>query len=319
MRSHFSLCRPWTSPSLLSSALYPSPPHISDSLLTRLSAAMSSSRSSKHHAASYASSPVWSLNTLTGTSVSGGGAHPVTPVLNTVGLPSPPGSAGRSGTTQYAYASQLPTTPGAPHMNTVPLPGLQRAHPSLPPCLLSAILTFLFLLCSPDALPTPPVSPERSRYAAVLHELLVYTGHRPAKLNYNVVQPPSAACLHPSSHPNILNEPTISTRAPCLVLEIPGVSGGAFYASSASGGAVSVREVLYALHAKLSERASQSDFNHLPSDSHRRAASASFSRRNAMAPDPAGLRRCDLLGGRTTFAGLQRAANGADVWLAHFI
>ena len=170
-------------------------------------------------------------------------------------------------------------------------------------------------------LPTPPVSPERSRYAAVLSELLVYTGHRPAKLNYNVVQPPSAACLHPSCNPNMLHEPAISTRAPCLVLEIPGVSGGAFYASSSSGGsgAVSVREVLYALHAKLSERAGQADFNQLPSDAHRRAASASFSRRNAVAPDPAGLRRSDLLGGRTTFAGLQRAANGADIWLVHFI
>jgi hypothetical protein len=117
----------------------------------------------------------------------------------------------------------------------------------------------------------------------------------------------------------MLNEPAISTRAPCLVLEIPGVSGGAFYASSGSAGPVSVREVLYALHAKLSERASQTDFNHLPSDGHRRAASASFSRRNAVAPDPAGLRRTDLLGGRTTFAGLQRAANGAEVWLVHFI
>ncbi|KAF8267208.1 hypothetical protein EI94DRAFT_1701178 [Lactarius quietus] len=257
-----------------------------------------SSRSSKHHASSYASSPAWSLNTLTGTSVSGGsGASPVTPVLIPVGLPSPPGSASRSAGTQYAYASQFPTTPGAPHMNTVPLPGLQHA------------------------LPTPPVSPERSRYAAVLHELLVYTGHRPAKLNYNVVQPPSAACLHPSCNPNMLNEPAISTRAACLVLEIPGVSGGAFYASSPAGssGALSVREVLYALNAKLSERAGQADFNHLPSDSHRRAASASFSRRNAVAPDPAGLRRCDLLGGRTTFAGLQRAANGADVWIVHFI
>jgi hypothetical protein len=116
----------------------------------------------------------------------------------------------------------------------------------------------------------------------------------------------------------VLNEPAISTRAPCLVLEIPGISGGAFYASAAYG-VVSVREVLYALHAKLSERAGQNDFNHLPSDSHRRAASASFSRRNAVAPDPAGLRRSDLLGGRTTFAGLQRASNGADVWIVHFI
>ena len=165
------------------------------------------------------------------------------------------------------------------------------------------------------------MSPERSRYAAVLSELLVYTGHRPAKLNYNVVQPPSAACLHPSCNPNMLNDPAISTRAPTLVLEIPGVSGGAFYASSSTGQqhAVSVCEVLYAIHAKLSERAGQADFNQLPSDGHRRAASASFSRRNAVVPDPAGLRRSDLLGGRTTFAGLQRAANGADVWFVHFI
>ena len=274
---------------------------------------MSSSRSSKHYTPSYTSSPPWSLNTLTGTSVSGGnGAHPVTPVLNPVGLPTPPGSASRS---QYTYASQFPTTPGAPHMNTVPLPGLQRAYP-FPPVLLSF---YLFIPFSPDALPTPPVSPERSRYAAVLHELLVYTGHRPTKLNYNVVQPPSAACLHPSCNPNMLNEPAISTRAPCLVIEIPGVSGGAFYASSASAGPVSVREVLYALHAKLSERASQADFNHLPTDAHRRAASASFSRRNAVAPDPAGLRRSDLLGGRTTFAGLQHAANGAEIWVVQFI
>jgi hypothetical protein len=88
----------------------------------------------------------------------------------------------------------------------------------------------------------------------------------------------------------MLNEPAISTRAPCLVLEIPGVSGGAFYASSTSnGGAMSVREVLYTLHTKLSERAGQADFNQLPSDSHRRAASASFNRRNTVAHDPAGL------------------------------
>src|SRR6266702_1267881 len=287
---------------------------------------MPSSRSSKHHTSSYVSSPAWSMNTLTGTSASGssgGGApHPVTPVLYPVGLPSPPGSASRSAATQsgYAYGSQFPTTPGAPHMNTVPLPGLQRAHPSLLSALLNIFLTVFFL--SPDTLPTPPVSPERSRYAAVLSELLVYTGHRPAKLNYNVVQPPSAVCLHPSCNPNMLNDPAISTRAPCLILEIPGISGGAFYASSGGGGghhAVSVREILYALHAKLSERAGQTDFNQLPSDSHRRAASASFSRRNGVAPDPAGLRRSDLLGGRTTFAGLQRAANGADVWLVHFI
>jgi hypothetical protein len=118
-----------------------------------------------------------------------------------------------------------------------------------------------------------------------------------------------------------MNEPAISTRTPCLVLEVPGVSGGSFYASSARGPghAVTVRDVLNALHAKLSERASQEDYNRLPSEDHRRAASSSFSQRNRVVPDPAGLRRFDLLGGRTTFAGLQRAANGADVWQVYFI
>lgn len=82
---------------------------------------------------------------------------------------------------------------------------------------------------------------------------------------------------------------------------------------------MTVREVLNALHAKMSERASQEDFNRLPSENHRRAASASFSQRNRVAPDPTGLRRFDLLGGRTTFAGLQRAPNGADVWQVCFI
>ena len=155
-----------------------------------------------------------------------------------------------------------------------------------------------------------------------MSELLVYTGHRPAQLNFNVVQPPSAACLHPACPPNALNEPAISTRAPRIVLEVPGISGGRFYAASAHGGAhaVTVREVLHALHAKLSERASQAEYNQLPSENHRRAASSSFSLRNRAAPDPAGLRRFDLLGGRTTFAGLQRAAaNGAEVWHVCFI
>ena len=155
-----------------------------------------------------------------------------------------------------------------------------------------------------------------------MSELLAYAGHhRPAQLNFNVVQPPSAACLHPSCNPNAMNEPAISTRAPCLVLEVPGVSGGRFYASSARGSshAVTVREVLHALHAKLSERASQDDYNRLPSENHMRAASSSFGQRNRVVPDPAGLRRFDLLGGRTTFAGLQRAANGADVWHVCFI
>jgi hypothetical protein len=155
-----------------------------------------------------------------------------------------------------------------------------------------------------------------------LSELLVYNGHRPpANLNYNAVQPPSSTCLHPSSNPNALNEPAVSTRAPHLVLDIPGISGGHFYASSTRGAghSVTVREVLQALHVKLSERASQGDFNHLPSENHKRAASASYSQRNRAMPDPAGLRRFDLLGGRTTFAGLQRAANGADVWHVCFI
>jgi len=155
-----------------------------------------------------------------------------------------------------------------------------------------------------------------------LSELLAHAGHhRPAKLNFNVVQQPSAACLHPSCNPNAMNEPAISTRAPCLVLEVPGVSGGCFYASSArgQGHAVTVRDVLHALHTKMSERASQEDYNRLPSENHRRAASSSFGQRNRIAPDPAGLRRFDLLGGRTTFAGLQRAANGADVWQVCFI
>jgi uncharacterized protein (DUF433 family) len=118
-----------------------------------------------------------------------------------------------------------------------------------------------------------------------------------------------------------MNEPAISTRAPCLVLEVPGVSGGRFYASSARGPghAVTVRDVLNALHAKLSERASQEDYNRLPSENHRRAASSSFGQRNRAVPDPAGLRRFDLLGGRTTFAGLHGAANGADVWHVCFI
>lgn len=155
-----------------------------------------------------------------------------------------------------------------------------------------------------------------------MSELLVYTGHRPpAKLNYNAVQPPSSTCLHPSSNPNALNEPAISTRAPHLLLDIPGISGGHFYASTTRGAghSVTVREVLHALHVKLSERASQGDYNHLPSENHKRAATASYSQRNRAMPDPAGLRRFDLLGGRTTFAGLQRAANGADVWHVCFI
>jgi len=155
-----------------------------------------------------------------------------------------------------------------------------------------------------------------------LSELLAYTGQRPpAKLNFNAVQPPSSACLHPSSNPNALNEPAISTRAPHLVLDIPGISSGPFYASSARGAGhvVTVREVLHALYVKLSERASQADYSQLPSENHKRAASASFSQRNRAVPDPAGLRRFDLLGGRTTFAGLQRAANGADVWHVCFI
>jgi hypothetical protein len=116
-----------------------------------------------------------------------------------------------------------------------------------------------------------------------------------------------------------MNEPAISTQAPNLVLEIPGVSGGYFYASGVHGHAVTVRDVLHAVHVKLSERASQADFNQLPSENHRRAASSSFNHRNRVAPDPAGLRRIDLLGGCTTFAGLQRAANGADVWHVRFI
>ncbi|KAF8491584.1 hypothetical protein F5888DRAFT_1041804 [Russula emetica] len=266
---------------------------------------MPSYHSSKHHSNSFVSSPTWSLNTLTSTTASSGsgGGLPVTPGLSPVSLLSPLGSA-RSVSMHsghghaYAYASQMPSTPGAPHMGTVPLP-LQ--HPQ-------------------HSLPTPPVSPERSRYT--LSELLVYTGNRPpAKLNYNAVQPPSSTCLHPSSNPNALNEPAISTRAPHLLLDIPGISGGHFYASSTHGAghSVTVREVLQALHVRLSERASQGDYNHLPSENHRRAASASYSQRNRAMPDPAGLRRFDLLGGRTTFAGLQRAANGADVWHVCFI
>ena len=82
---------------------------------------------------------------------------------------------------------------------------------------------------------------------------------------------------------------------------------------------MTVREVLHALHVKLSERASQGDYNQLPSENHRRAATASYGQRNRAMPDPAGLRRFDLLGGHTTFAGLQRAANGADVWHVFFI
>lgn len=118
-----------------------------------------------------------------------------------------------------------------------------------------------------------------------------------------------------------MNEPAISTRATHLLLDIPGISGGHFYASSARGNghAVTVRDVLNALHVKLSERASQTDYNQLPSENHKRAASSSFSQRNRAMPDPAGLRRFDLLGGRTTFAGLQRAANGTDVWHVCFI
>ena len=297
--------------------------------------------SSKHHPSSFVSSPAWSLNTLTGTTASGGGGLPVTPVMSPVSLPSPLGST-RSASTHsghaYAYAAQVPSTPGAPHMGTVSLPSFQhqRAPPSyflhIPRPRLRSTFN-LFFICrfvfsiSPlfhsfflDSLPTPPVSPERSRYA-VLSELLAYTGHRPAYLNFNAVQPPSAACLHPSCNPNAMNEPAISTRAPNLLLEVPGVSGGCFYASSAQGPGhvVTVRDVLSALHAKLSERASQEDYNRLPSENHRRAASSSFSQRNRAVPDPAGLRRFDLLGGRTTFAGLQRAANGTDVWHVRFI
>lgn len=155
-----------------------------------------------------------------------------------------------------------------------------------------------------------------------MSELLVYIGHRPpAKLNFNAVQPPSTACLHPSCNPNAMNEPAISTRATHLLLEIPGISGGHFYASSTRGNghAVTVREVLQALHVKLSEQASQVDYNQLPTENHKRAASSSFNQRNRAMPDPVGLRRFDLLGGCTTFAGLQRAANGADVWHVCFI
>ncbi|KAI0266249.1 hypothetical protein BC834DRAFT_969731 [Gloeopeniophorella convolvens] len=256
---------------------------------------MSSSRSSKHYTPSYASSPAWSMNTLTGTTASSGSVpQPRTPAMNTVSLPTPPGSARSAATySGYPYASQMPSTPGAPHMGTVPLPAIQS-----------------------HALPTPPVSPETSRLA-MLSELLVYTGHRSAKLNFNAVHPPSSSCLHPSCNPNTINEPAISTHAPCLVLEIPGLMR--FYAQSARGHAVTVREVLHAIHATLSERASQTDYTRLPSENHRQAASASFAQRNKITPDPAGLRRFDLLGGRTTFAGLQRAATGEDVWFVRFI
>lgn len=97
------------------------------------------SHSSQHHSNSFVSSPTWSLNTLTGTTASSGsgGGLPVTPGLSPVSLPSPPGSA-RSVSMHsghghgHAYASHAPSTPGAPHMGTVPLPPpfqhSQRAH-----------------------------------------------------------------------------------------------------------------------------------------------------------------------------------------------
>lgn len=117
---------PNTSPPLLS--------HIDSFAIT-----MPSSHSSKHHLNSFVSSPTWSLNTLTGTTVSSGsGGLPVTPGMSPVSLPSPPGSARsvsmHSGQGHaYAYASQTPSTPGAPHMGTVPLPQhLQCAHITLP-------------------------------------------------------------------------------------------------------------------------------------------------------------------------------------------
>src|SRR5216683_7601240 len=96
---------------------------------------MPSSHSSRHHPPSYVSSPPWSLNTLTGTTASGGGGLPVTPVLSPVSLPSPLGSTRSTSTHSghaYAYASEFTSTPSAPHMGTVPLPPLLQ-HQCAPP------------------------------------------------------------------------------------------------------------------------------------------------------------------------------------------
>ena len=119
------------------------------------------------------------------------------------------------------------------------------------------------------------------------------------------LRPPSSTCLHSSSNPNILNESAISTRAPYpyLLLDIPGISGGHFYASNVCGArhAVTICEVLHALHVKLSEQASQGNYNRLRSENHRRVASVSFSPRKRAVSDPVGLQGFDLLGGHTTF------------------
>ncbi|KAH9991910.1 hypothetical protein BJV77DRAFT_962581 [Russula vinacea] len=214
---------------------------------------------SKHHPNSFMSSPTWSLNTLTGTTASGSGGPPVTPVMS-------PDLLDRSRRT-------LGTGTGT-HMRML-----------MDPRRLVRRIWALSLY------------PNFSNVNSIL------CPHRPppAKLNFNAVQPPSTACLHPSCNPNAMNEPAISTRATHLLLEIPGISG-----------ATSMPRARAAM-------ASQVDYNQLPTENHKRAASSSFNQRNRAMPDPVGLRRFDLLGGCTTFAGLQRAANGADVWHVCFI
>ncbi|KAI0290153.1 hypothetical protein BC826DRAFT_1157052 [Russula brevipes] len=217
---------------------------------------------SKHHASSFASSPAWSLNSLTGTTASVGGGLPVTPVLSPVGIAPRVRVRARVSSASLDAGFSAHTAPTGLHGPPARPIELQRRATAV------------------RGVPPPGVPPQRTERA---RDLDACAPHR--------------------------------ARG-------PGYLGGRFYAASAHGGAhaVTVREVLHALHAKLSERASQAEYNQLPSENHRRAASSSFGLRNRAAPDPAGLRRFDLLGGRTTFAGLQRAAaNGAEVWHVCFI
>ncbi|KAI0041959.1 hypothetical protein FA95DRAFT_1564862 [Auriscalpium vulgare] len=204
---------------------------------------------------------------------------PSTPYMGTVGLPTPPNSAGK--TTAY-YPSRTPGTPGAPYMNVVPLPGHACAPPPLFPRAPQANNNAAYM--------TPPTSPARGAPPPTLHPYLASD-----QAAFNMMSVP---------HGNFAGMPASNPPVAAMALTIPGIPH-TFTAHNPNG--VTVYDVFNALYTGLAQSIPAEQLKYLGRDQIARS-SMSHQQRNTRVRDNY-VRYYDLLAGARQFGGLAPASD----------
>ncbi|KDQ51435.1 hypothetical protein JAAARDRAFT_530294 [Jaapia argillacea MUCL 33604] len=192
-----------------------------------------------------------------------------------------------------------PAAPGAPYIHTVPLP----ESPSPPTRSLS----------------NSPPSRNVVVGPLVVHPAL--TSQNPLSLLFNVVEPISQIQYRRPLNPSCLDEPATNPSTTSLSIHIPQLPIWSFTVENPRG--VTVSDVLNRLHAKLRGRISRTEWQGSFSKTTQNMGVAAFNARTSGDESARndGMKRMDLLGSNTFFAGLTtpRNSDGSECFTAHFV